>query len=235
MLAMDDAHARSVSEGLFNDILAGILMGDYPPQSRLPTEQRLSQDYGVSRAVVRSALEQLKSEGIVQSRQGSGTIVATFDPETIARINRDAQLPSLKDCYACRLAIEPAIAATVAQAPTALVRTFLKEQRILLENDACTEYECSAQDAQFHIRLAEFSENMYFISIMNSLRPHILFSMNISKNLTRRAQKQHFNMCRQEHLHIINAIFEKDTEAAQTAMHVHIKEATKRIFSSNTN
>ena len=92
MSGMDGAQAGRVSDGLFNDILAGILMGDYPPQSRLPTEQRLSHDYGVSRTIVRSALEELKSEGIVQSRQGSGTIVAAFDPEIIEQLNRDAQI-----------------------------------------------------------------------------------------------------------------------------------------------
>jgi len=234
MSGMDGAQAGRVSDGLFNDILAGILMGDYPPQSRLPTEQRLSHDYGVSRTIVRSALEELKSEGIVQSRQGSGTIVAAFDPEIIAQLNRDAQLPALKDCYACRLAIEPSIAAIVAHDPSAIACTFLEEQRIVLENgDEGNEYERSARDTQFHIRLAKFSGNVFFISVMNTMRPHVLFAMNVSKNLTRHAQKQHFNLSRQEHLDIISAILDKNPEAAQTAMRAHIQEGTRRIFSNN--
>ena len=236
MSAMDDSQAGRISDGLFNDILAGILMGNYPPQSRLPTEQRLAHDYGVSRTVVRSALEQLKIEGIVQSRQGSGTIVAAFDPKTIARLNRDAQLPALKDCYACRLAIEPAIAATVAQAPSAKACSFLEDQRELLENgDEGSEYERSARDTQFHIRLADFSGNVFFISTMNTLRPHVLFTMNISKTLSNGAQEQHFNLSRQEHLDIITAILEKDSAAAHTAMFVHIEKGTQRIFQSSAN
>lgn len=230
------AQTWQVSDGLFNDILAGILMGNYPPQSRLPTEQRLALDYGVSRAVVRSALEQLKSEGVVQSRQGSGTVVAAFDPETIARLNRDVQLPVLKDCYACRLAIEPAIAAIVAQDLSPEAYAFLEQQRVVLENgDEGGEYERSARDARFHIDLAKFSGNVFFVNMMNTLRPYLLFAMNISKTLARRAQTQHFNLSRQEHLDIISAILEKDPEAAQAAMRVHLEEGKKRIFMRNHN
>lgn len=235
MLGNVETQAGQVSDGLFNDILAGILMGHYLPESRLPTEQRLAHDYGVSRTVVRSALEQLKSAGIVQSRQGSGTIVTAFDPETIAGLSRDAQLPALKDCYACRLAIEPAIAAAVAQRLSSESRAFLEDQQRHLENgDAGSEYERYARDASFHIRLAKLSGNVFFISVMNMLRPHVLFAMNISKTLTRRAQKQHFNQSRQEHLTIISAILAENPEAAQAAMREHIEEGRRRIFSSDT-
>jgi GntR family transcriptional repressor for pyruvate dehydrogenase complex len=82
MSSVEKPQAIPVSDGLFNDILAGILMGDYPPQSKLPSEQRLAHVYGVSRAVVRMALERLKDEHIVESRQGSGTIVATRSHRT---------------------------------------------------------------------------------------------------------------------------------------------------------
>lgn len=223
--------AGPISDGLYNDILAGILLGDYPPQSRLPTEQRLACDYGVSRTVVRCALEQLKVEGVVHSRQGSGTVVAKFDPKRIARLNRDAQLPTLKDCYACRLAIEPAVAAIVAHEPSAEACAFLTTQRIVLENgDEGSEHERSARDAQFHILLAKYSGNAFFSSIMMTLRPHILFAMNVSKTLASGAQEQHFNLARQEHLDIIAAILNRDPEAASDAMRLHLETVVERIF-----
>jgi DNA-binding FadR family transcriptional regulator len=228
---MAETQTEQVSVGLYNDILAGILMGDYPLQTRLPTETRLAKDYGVSRTVVRSALELLKSEGVVQSRQGSGTVVVEIDPATIARLNRDAQLPTLKDCYACRLAIEPAIGSTVAQDLSQEACAFLEEQRRVLDsNEEGDEYERSARDAQFHIQLAEFSGNTFFISVMNTLRPHMLFAMNISKTLTNCAHQRHVNLSRQEHLSIISAILKRDPVAAQDAMLSHIKKGTERIF-----
>jgi GntR family transcriptional regulator, transcriptional repressor for pyruvate dehydrogenase complex len=43
--------------------------GALKPGDRLPTEQQFASAYGVSRTVVREAVHQLKSQGLVRSRQ----------------------------------------------------------------------------------------------------------------------------------------------------------------------
>lgn len=220
-----------LSDGLYHDILTGILIGDYPPNSTLPTESRLAQDYGISRTVVRSALDLLKDEGLVQSRQGSGTIVANFDPSTVAILSRNGQLPLLKDCYACRLAIEPEIAAIVAQNLSLDASNFLEDQRAILEGDEVgSEYERSARDAHFHIRLAELSGNAFFAQIMNTLRPHMLFAMNVSKTLATCSHNQNVNLSEQEHLAVIVALLDQNAEATRYAMSRHLELGAHRIF-----
>jgi GntR family transcriptional repressor for pyruvate dehydrogenase complex len=231
MICMSEPDIGSVSDGLYLDVLAGILMGDYPPQSRLPPETSLARDYGVSRTIVRSALELLKDQGVVQSRQGSGTVVTSFDPQKLAKLNRDAQLPALKDCYACRLAIEPSIAGCVAENLTEEASKFLHEQRTILQ--AAEEgklHQSSADDAEFHIQLAQFSRNRFFISTMNMLRPHMLFAMNISKTLTSSARQRHYDLSQKEHLDVINALLSKDPDAAQSTIRAHIQKGRERIF-----
>ena len=52
-----------------------IASGTYPRGSRLPTEQELSARYGLGRATVRSALEQLEREGLIEKRHGVGSFV----------------------------------------------------------------------------------------------------------------------------------------------------------------
>ena len=57
------------------DKLAGLLMqriesGELAPDERLPTEQKLSEQFGVSRTVVREAVSRLKSIGLLTSRLG---------------------------------------------------------------------------------------------------------------------------------------------------------------------
>jgi GntR family transcriptional regulator len=49
--------------------------GRYRPSDRLPGEPVLTRMYGVSRATVAKALEQLEAEGLVRRRQGKGTFV----------------------------------------------------------------------------------------------------------------------------------------------------------------
>lgn len=64
-----------------------IRSGRQPPGSRLPSEWRLVERFGVSRTTVRDALEMLVGEGLVQRRKGSGTWVHA---EAAARLTRAA-------------------------------------------------------------------------------------------------------------------------------------------------
>ena len=49
--------------------------GDYRDGSALPGEQRLAREFDVSRVTVRRALEALASEGMIEKRPGSATLV----------------------------------------------------------------------------------------------------------------------------------------------------------------
>jgi GntR family transcriptional regulator, transcriptional repressor for pyruvate dehydrogenase complex len=53
-----------------------ILQGDWHPGRRLPSEPDLGQQLGVSRSVVRDAMKTLATRGLVEVRQGVGTVVA---------------------------------------------------------------------------------------------------------------------------------------------------------------
>lgn len=52
-----------------------ILDGAYSPGTFLPTEQQLCAVHGVSRQTIRTALQSLADEGLIQRRQGSGSRV----------------------------------------------------------------------------------------------------------------------------------------------------------------
>ena len=52
-----------------------ILDGRLPLDTRLPGEREFASALGVSRTTIASALAQLRDEGYVQSRQGSGSTV----------------------------------------------------------------------------------------------------------------------------------------------------------------
>ena len=49
--------------------------GTYPPGTKVPSENQLVQAFGMSRPTVVRALELLKRDGWIESRQGYGTIV----------------------------------------------------------------------------------------------------------------------------------------------------------------
>ena len=72
---------------LAEDLGRRVAAGEFAAGRLLPSEAELSAAYGVSRVTVRRALEELRSEGLVDSRQGFGWFVAA-DPlrQTLGRL-----------------------------------------------------------------------------------------------------------------------------------------------------
>jgi GntR family transcriptional regulator len=57
------------------DIRQKILSGDYLDGAKLPSEQELCKAYGVSRSVVRQALQSLSRDGLIATERGRGAFV----------------------------------------------------------------------------------------------------------------------------------------------------------------
>ncbi len=57
-----------------------ILGGELDPGDQLPTQERLGEQFEVSRVVIRQALDLLEGEGLVDQRRGSGTYVRAYRP-----------------------------------------------------------------------------------------------------------------------------------------------------------
>jgi DNA-binding GntR family transcriptional regulator len=49
--------------------------GNWPPESRFPTEREIAEEFGVSRSVIRPALNLLVGDGAIVRKQGSGAFV----------------------------------------------------------------------------------------------------------------------------------------------------------------
>lgn len=71
---------------LYRALSDAIRQSDLPAGTKLPAERRLSEVLAVSRATVTQAYEMLRSEGWVQSRQGSGTWVGARPEGPLPRV-----------------------------------------------------------------------------------------------------------------------------------------------------
>jgi len=68
---------------LYDEMRTAILDGRLRPGSRLPATRDLASAYRLSRATMVTAFDQLKSEGYVEGRSGSGTYVSQVLPEQL--------------------------------------------------------------------------------------------------------------------------------------------------------
>jgi GntR family transcriptional regulator/MocR family aminotransferase len=77
------ASGRSLYRWLYDELRSAILDGRLRPGSRLPATRDLASAYDLSRATIVTAFDQLKSEGYVEGRSGSGTYVSQVLPEQL--------------------------------------------------------------------------------------------------------------------------------------------------------
>lgn len=77
-----------LSGSVATSLQSRILSGEWPAGARIPTELDLCDLFGVSRTVVRDAVQTLVAQGLLEVRQGSGTTVAEpkEDPATTALV-----------------------------------------------------------------------------------------------------------------------------------------------------
>lgn len=68
----------SLPDEISDSIKASIKKGEWKLQDKLPSENELSEMFGVNRLTVRMALQKLNAQGIVETRVGEGTYVKDF-------------------------------------------------------------------------------------------------------------------------------------------------------------
>ena len=74
-----------------NDMSKRIAQGEWKIDDRLPSEQELAQNYGVSRVTFRQAMAQLERDGLIERFQGKGAYVKS-NPRCLVQ---DLSFPSL--------------------------------------------------------------------------------------------------------------------------------------------
>jgi len=78
---------------LYSALRSAILEGRLHPGTRLPATRDLATQYRLSRGTIVNSVEQLKSEGYVQARTGSGTYVSKTLPDELLQVRSNAKAP----------------------------------------------------------------------------------------------------------------------------------------------
>lgn len=70
----------SLTDNAINRIRELIQSGQLPPGSKLPSEQQLAAQLGISRNLTREAVKALMAVGVLEIRRGDGTYVTSLEP-----------------------------------------------------------------------------------------------------------------------------------------------------------
>ncbi len=87
-LGVDRNDAEPLQSQIARQIRELVLGGRLKPRTRLPSTRSLAEELGVARATVVEAFEQLSGEGYLETRMGSGTVVAAELPDQLLASGR---------------------------------------------------------------------------------------------------------------------------------------------------
>jgi len=161
---------RDRASSVYSNLLESITSGKYPPGSRLPSENQLKEEYGVSRNTLRLAISRLNSLGILETRRGAGTYVRRQSVDYLLGAAmpvftlRDYDLPSILE-FRKGLEVEEVRLAAERATPDDLrtLRRTLNQMRQNQNNMVAF----AAADTNMHRQLAIASHNEFFSSIMD--------------------------------------------------------------------
>lgn len=109
--AFTPVSVKSASAQVADQIVAAIRSGSVLPGAKLPAERDLAASLQVSRATLREALAALELAGLIQSRQGHGTVVMAT-PGQIANWGVEV---TPTEVFEARLVLEPHLAKLAAE------------------------------------------------------------------------------------------------------------------------
>jgi DNA-binding FadR family transcriptional regulator len=221
---------RTLSDQVYEKILAMIASGETPVGAKLPTENALSVKLEVSRPVLRQALKQLREDGVVVSRQGSGSFVQRRPEVAVHDFAPVGSIADIQRTFEFRVAIEGEAAYLAAQRRTEADLTTMRT--LLAELDRCIRDGALGVkvDEAFHEAICAASGNQYFTGARTSMKTNILTGLNLTRNLTLTKPRERMEMVQREHYQVFDAIERQDQDAARDAMRAHVENAKKRIF-----
>lgn len=222
-------------EGTLSDRLTDMLAqeirrGAYPVNSRLPTEKFMTEQYGVSRTVVREVISRLKSAGLVETRQGSGTVVLDPSSSDAFRLGQPDEDPArgVLRIIELRRGLEGEMAALAAERRSA--QDMLRINRALAAIDRAVEMDGDGveEDLAFHIAIAHATGNPHYPELLGMLTRALKDAIRVTRGNEAR-QAQLADDVRNEHETIRAAIERRDIDAARAAAFHHMQSTARRI------
>ena len=72
---MDTIKKINLVDEVYKKMKEKILSGEWNPGEKIPSENKLSEKFGVSRNTIRNAIQKLKGLNLIETRQGQGTFL----------------------------------------------------------------------------------------------------------------------------------------------------------------
>jgi len=198
------------------------------PGDKLPAERELAGMLGVSRSSIRDAMRRLQVIGLVEPRQGAGTVVREITQEALVSplagviANKRQMVGELLDF---RIMLEPPLAGRAAEHASAeewsrMEEILARQERLVREGQLAVE-----EDSEFHYCIAQASRNSVVMKVLDTVMDMLRETRARSLQTQGRPQKSLAG-----HKRILAAIKKRDAAEAEAAMRQHLTDVEKIVL-----
>jgi DNA-binding GntR family transcriptional regulator len=198
------ASHRPLRDKVVDELRSRIIDGVYGPGHRL-TEERLADDFGVSRNPVREAIRVLEAEGFLIAQPRRGAVVASM------------QVRDVENLFDVRLSLE-VLAAQLAAQRAGTEGSALLDRLLAKARSTSPGTDLAGLNTQFHATICELAGNELLSGIMESLHGRLQW-------IYRQSVVQRAAHSWAEHEALADAIRSADPAAAGAAARAHVLAA----------
>jgi GntR family transcriptional regulator, transcriptional repressor for pyruvate dehydrogenase complex len=204
------------------------IVGELKPGDMLPPERELVRMFGVSRSTIRDAIRRLETVGLLEPRQGVGTVVREISADVVVTPVANMLLQKRKnisELLDVRMIIEPALArrAALHASPEQIAElgNLLDRQAAKIsEGELATE-----EDSSFHYTIALAADNSVMLKLVHVLMDSL---RELRERSLEAGGRQHKSLA--AHRRVLAAVKQGDAAAAEAAMRRHVLEVQKLIL-----
>lgn len=220
---------HNLTDQMVHELGTKIVQGKIAPGEVLPKVEAISEAHGVSRTVIREALKGLGARGLVNSVPKVGTIVCPrsdwqwWDPDMLSwAVDGDQNRDFFLQLTEVRLAIEPYVTALAAKNATDEDIAAIKASYEQLEKSVDSIESWSRADYAFHNSIFTASKNELLINLSRLLHDSLLRSRELTMKTLVKDMDVNILPALNNHKEILDAICNRDQEAAHQKMHALI-------------
>lgn len=189
---------------------------------KLPNENDLSEELGVSRSTLREAIKILTTNGIVEIKRGKGTFVTTNTIINSGNLNDISS--GIEDLFEMRLMFEPECAYLAAERATDEEIEAICYYGEEIEKKILSGEDRTAEEQKFHESIANATHN----SFVKQFMPIIFNAIKKGVAVLTKDHDVSENNLKDDRL-IMEFIKKRNPEGARTAMKLHIIHAIERL------
>lgn len=218
-----------MAQQVIDELRLQIETGKLRVGDQLPTEPQLEATFGVSRTVVREAIADLRSAGLVKPIQGKGVFVSEVAARSASALTpvEIRSIPETLELLEFRMAAEGEAAAIAAYRRTAeqeaAIAAANRKMAMRIEQGLST----VESDYEFHMAVAIATNNRFYVDVLRHFGVRTI-PRGQFPTLPEANDRTYLEKVHAEHTEILAAIADQDPDRARQAMRAHMMASQRR-------